>query len=481
MKQGKAILAAAAAAALLAAVAASAGRAYAESPVTFSGYLRLRTFALGGFFPADDHQGKRGDRYAVSRLRINVVFKPTDDVEVRWRFHGPHAARWGSTNTGAGGDYSLYSLYFYGVIRKPWGTLSVGRLAFDMDSAGFRTLGYLPTWGFNSQANVFERETETDGVLYQKDWDNGFGLRTFYAKRAHTRPDAFADRYVTDGDYDRYSIEPYYKWDGGGVSLAVQYDRNHYDFASNDRSTVTSAANPRDVDKNHFWTLNPAFVQKWDVGEGKTLAVHAEAKYSFGKRRRSPDPAVPGDDPPTVKQDGFGAYLDLALGYPQGDVTLAGWYFRGSDAYADPADDPRVNPADHSLVHGGEAFYPFILFNYGNNFLGGRAVSLEGYQTAGNWGVGLLGNHRLNEFVTLNWGVGTFGKTADYYLSPNRKASRALGTEIDLGLTVRILDGLQWQTKGAIFVPGGYYKDRYDRPDFKHNVWGWANEFLFEF
>jgi hypothetical protein len=480
MKRKSCIAAAAAALALAVLLAVPADRASAESPVTFSGYLRFRTLALGGFFPSNADQDKRGDRYAVSRLRLNVVFKPTDNVEVRWRFHGPHAARWGSTNTGAQGDFSLYSIYFYGYIKTDWGNFSVGRVSSDIDSAGLRTLGYAPVWGFNSQGYIFDRDTENDGVMYRKEWDNGFGLKAFYVKRAHRAPYTAgtpASFYYKDADYDRFSLEPYYTWEKGGVSLALQYDRNMYDFTY---GTNISAGNfDPDVEQNYAVTLNPAFMHTFDLGGDKTLAIHAEAKYAFGKRREKP--AVAGQEPEEHHQDGFGAYLDLTLGYPAGDVALAGWYFSGHDDGAVPGRNNR-NYKLHNLVNGGEGFYPFFLFNYGNSFMSAGGVrNLEGNQAPGHWALAVMGHHKINEFVSLDYALGTFRKTADYYLTADRKTSRAMGSEADLGITVKILDNLQWQSKFAIFDAGNYYSDRWNRPDFNGTIWGWGNEFLFSF
>ncbi|MDR2611795.1 MAG: hypothetical protein LBG06_02795 [Deltaproteobacteria bacterium] len=475
------------AAAFVAALAISADRASAESPITFSGYLRLRTIAFGGAMPSNGNlRDPISERYGHTRFRVNVVFKPSDIIEVRWRFHGPHGTRWGNTDSSAN---NLRSIYFFGVAKTSFGTFRAGRISSDFDSAGLQTLGYLPYWGFSSQALPFDRDSENDGIEYRNDWDNGFGLKMFYMKRASSMlgdgaavPAALAGQYersaaVKDGDYDRFSVEPYYKWGTGGVSLALQYDTNKFDYDNTNGGDVGGREDFL-VRKNYFMSINPALVQQWDIGNGKTFAIHAEAKYSFGKRQMAtPEGGVA---PPSQKQDGFGAYLDFTLGYPQGSASLVSWYFRGTDEYGPGANDPRTNPAYHSLVHGGEGFYPFMLFNYVQSYLTGIAQT-GGWQTAGNWGVGVLGNHKLNDFVTLNYGIGTFGRTADYFITDTRKASRGMGTEVDLGFVIKILDGLQWQTKFAYYNVGNYYGDRNGRPEWNHDMWGWANEFLFQF
>jgi hypothetical protein len=474
--------------------------ASAESPITFSGYLRLRTFAMGGFFSNSPNLDKVSDRWAVSRLRVNVSFKPTDNLEVRWRFHGPHGARWGTTSTGAGGDFSLYSLYFFGIINTGWGKISVGRVSSDIDSAGLKTLGYTPSWGFSSQGWIFDRDSENDGIMYFNEWENGFGLKAFYVKRAHRSGNqTYANvappndhRFYKDEDYDRISIEPFYKWESGAASLAIQYDRNKYDesYGRNIAAPANVSRADADVDKNYVVTINPALIQSWAFANDMKFTIHAEAKFAFGRRLEGPTLPVPqtGDNRRTIKQDGFGAYLDLTLEYPQGDASLAGWMFRGNDEGFRHDTDESMGYKDHSLVNAGEGFYPFLLFNYGNSTMASSAgiYNLEGYQAPGHWAVAILGNHKINDYVTINYAIGTFRKTNDYYLYDpavrgKEKTSRSLGSEIDLGFTVKIMDNLLWQTKFALFDAGKYYADRYNRPEFDRNIWGWANEFLFSF
>ncbi|MDR1040739.1 MAG: hypothetical protein LBR80_11365 [Deltaproteobacteria bacterium] len=460
----------------LAVMALSPPVALAESPVTFSGYLRLRTFALGGFFPQNPELDKISERYAISRLRVNVSFKPTDNVEVRWRFHGPHGSRFGSTNVRA--DSNLFSVYYFGIIKTELGTFRVGRVSSDIDSAGLQTLGYYPMWGFESQGLIFDRDSENDGIMYMKEWENGFGLKAFYIKRAHMTPTARDGEIHQDADYDRVSFEPFYKWDTGGASFALQYDRNNFNFTN---GAGIGAFNPN-VKENYLVSLNPAFFQTWAMGGDKSLTMHAEAKYSFGRRQPGP---IAGVEQDSIDQDGFGAYLDFTLGYPQGDVALAGWYFAGNDDGG--AGFVRGSGwKDRSMVNPGEGFYPFLIFYYASeNYLSGGAYSLEGYQSPGHWALAVLGNHKLNDFVTLNYSLGTFRKTADYYLTPdvtpNRKASRSLGSEVNVGVTVNIMDHLQWQSKLALFDAGDYYSDRYGRSEFDRTLWGWANQFLFSF
>ncbi|MDR2349990.1 MAG: hypothetical protein LBF41_05105, partial [Deltaproteobacteria bacterium] len=327
----------------------------ADSPLTFSGLLRLRGFVLEGFPPFSPLAGAEdvGDGYFVTRFRLNVVFKPTDFLEVRWRLHAPGAARWGA------GNWSAATMYAYGVVKTTAGTVSAGRVSSDIDSAGFQTLGYNPGWGFNAQAYVFDVDSERDGVMYRNTWDNGFGLKAFYVKRASELPP------TKDGDYDRFSIEPYYKWDGGGVSFAVQYDRDQ----------------TGGVEQNYLISVNPSLVLSWATGENSSLSVNAEAKYSFGKYR-----ATPG----AVEQDqvGAGLYADLTYGYGTGNVSVAGWWFEGGSH--DERSPAGAGAKLHGRVNGGEGFYPLMIYYYGNSFVQGSSdLAFGGFEQPNHWGIAL--------------------------------------------------------------------------------------------
>jgi hypothetical protein len=436
------------AAVLVALILGISVQASAETAVTFSGYLRIRAFGLGGFFPNALTSDKRSDRYAVSRFRLNVVFKPNENIEVRWRVHAPHAARWGDSSGYTSASNNFRTIYVFGIIKTDYGRVSIGRISSDIDSAGLQTLGYSPTWGFSSQGYIFDSDSEQDGIMYRHDWDNGFGLKAFYIKKA-TETDV-----IKDGDYDRISIEPYYKWELGGVSFAVQYDR---DMRSN-------------VAQNYFYTFNPAFVFKPAFWDDLGIIFHFEGKYSKGKRVN----AIGGDE---ITQQGLGIYADLNVFYPSGDVTLAGWWFDGDDEGVNADPNRRRN-----LVTSGEAFYPFIIFNYDTStFAAGGIQTLGGKEAANYWALALLGNHTINEYLTLNYAIGNFNRVGEVRRANNVSVSNDLGTEVDLGLVVKIMDNLQYSTKAAFFIPGDFYKEYYGRPDFDSTAWGWAHELIFSF
>jgi hypothetical protein len=355
-------------------------------------------------------------------------------------------------------------MYAFGILKTEFGKFSFGRISTDIDSAGLQTLGYVPTWGMGTQGYIFDHDTEREGMIYRNDWDNGFGLKVFYSKLSHFQPtDEVAPR---DADHDKYSIEPYYKWENGGASLALQYERNMY------ASTLAAQK-----ELNYFFTLNPAFMHKFDVGAETSLTFHAEAKYSNGKYKNQ------GPNNQTHRQDGFGAYLDMTLGYPSGTASLAGWWFDGDGEKqaAEGSTTFNTSPNRHNLVHAGQAFYPFVVFYEGHTSPTRKLGDFGGKQKPGHWAAAVLGNHKFTDSLTLNYGIGYFMRTRGASLADGRKISKQIGTEFDLGIVYKFLEKVQFSSNVGILATGPYYRERYLNDHHRGAVWAWGNELLFNF
>ncbi|MDR2352790.1 MAG: hypothetical protein LBF22_06420 [Deltaproteobacteria bacterium] len=454
------------------------GIANAESPVTFSGYLRVRSWILDNYW-ATSAAGStsRGDSYAETRFRLNLVFKPNDKVEIRWRGQAPHNSRWGTTTTA---DLYLRSIYFFGIAKFSFGNISVGRISSDVDTAGLATLGYAPTWGVASQGFIFDSDNETDGLMYRFNGET-FGVKAYYVKRSTTAPTALESEH----DYNKISVEPYYKWKSGGISLALQYDMN--------KNTTNNIS-------YKFFSINPSLVNTWDLGDGLKLSTHLEAKFSFGERAFPYTAAFLNDRGlDETKVSGAGVYFDFNIEYGAGSTTFAGWWLDGTpdDASQNPR---RVKRRD--LVTAGTAFYPFLLFyhGYGSSQLSG-SIPLEGREIgtfndfntnnsvnnygSNHWALALLGKYKVMDGVTITYGLGSFNRTKAYTLADGTSASKSLGTEANVGVIVKLLDNLTWTSTAAAFIPGDYYQDRYhtatNKIEADRTIFGWGNEFVFSF
>jgi hypothetical protein len=361
-------------------------------------------------------------------------------------------------------------------------------------------LGYAPGWGSEFlYVMPFDIDGPTDSIVYSYDFGNGFTLAAFYAK---DNLDPFwgndgspalpqPPRQNKDADRDRFGIEPRYQWDTGGFSLGLVYIRD-MSLVWTERTPAAPSPLNDPNNPNHpymdrtAWEIqiNPAFVQSWGPFSIHFEGVVAWAKYTGrdvcqdwadqgpGSGYASPCVQQPDQD---YKDSGLGLYLDASYNYGAGDVTLMAWYADGTSW------DDRNG---HDLVNMGD-FAPFLVAYNGqtlgtgtwsNSLVDDPRVTDNG--TLNNhWGIGLLGNHSINDDIRLNYGLGFFrlvslpndpraagpAGVGPYTGQPNR--SKSLGVEIDLGATFQILDNLSFETQfGYMFNGGAYRNSRYD-PD----------------
>lgn len=478
------------------------GKAFAAGSIDFSGYytaMYLSEHNIGNF---SDSQGF-ADNYFAQRVELNLVFRPTDQVSVNWRLRAPLLGRWG-----AGGTYSAETIFAYGQIQNSWGTISIGQLSDRADDYGLANLGYFPVsadWGW-AQVAPFDGWSFITGMEYRHNWDNGLGLLAQYSKLAGNS--AGYDRGSSDIDHDHYVVEPNYKWDNGGLSLGLIYDRN----ASPDGRDESGGLAAGYLDKTRAFYLNPAFVHK--IGN---FGLHAEAKLGWGKNEVK--------DQADTDTEGYGFYLDVDYNYGPGNVTLAGWWASGTDMEQAHKPNGKIN----SLVDMGGGFYPLVIaYNYnaaGWNRLasagvntnaislaneafghyvlpkratvisGGGSADIPGIINSGlpNQAVSMVGNERWNSFnddTSNHWAIAISGSQAlsedisfryvasyfrlnkanyralDSYqiIAPNtfdaygyKTQSKELGVEIDLGLSFQLLDNLLFtSTFGYMFTGDAY-------------------------
>jgi hypothetical protein len=207
-----------------------------------------------------------------------------------------------------------------------------------------------------------------------------------------------------------------------------------------------------------------------------------------------------------VNNQGYGLYFDAGYNYGSGDVSFLFWLADGSNWDSDSSFHEAIGLGD---------FGPFTVA-FGYNSLGGPGSTrganrefqslneiarenalrvpaavfgfgirdvippLEQGDNAGSnqWGLGLLGNHHINDDIALNWGIGYFSLVHPYAISipgltPQQRShmnfSKSLGWELDLGVTIQLLDNLTFESQFGYFFNGAAF-DRYVATD----VNGWA-------
>ncbi|MDR2141406.1 MAG: porin [Deltaproteobacteria bacterium] len=478
--------------------------AEAQENVKISGWYRVLHHNLVNFNRAAVGDYVQSDSFFENRLNVNFDFTPTEDILIHWTLRAPNYHRWGAT-TGQQGSTNAYQVWtraIYATIKQDWGSLSIGRLEqeFPTSMNGLKTLGY--SYGTTYvYANPFDFKQVADGISYTYNMDNGFGVNVYYAKYATQDPDNSVANGTNekDVDFDRFGVEPTYKWDGGAASLNIEYARDMRDGNAAALNRPGYYANTK-TDKDYAFFINPAIMQSWG-----DFSIRFEGKIGWGETtlRSTID-----NKRDKVKREGLGLYLQATYKYGAGDINLMGWFADGSSL------DERGFPykrTQHDLVGMGD-FAPFLVAYYENN-LGNRVSRLPGgnnlydnsiygspatrgrlgTRTVGtatgtnHWGLGLLGNHNFSDAIRLNWGIGYFRLVEEDFLGQNKN----LGVEVDLGIRIRLLQGVTFESQfGYMFNGDAWesngsgdgsranpYRDLRDAKD----TYAWLNALQFAF
>ncbi|MDR1658390.1 MAG: hypothetical protein LBT47_12740 [Deltaproteobacteria bacterium] len=477
--------------------------ALADTSVDFNGVYRLQHLNTNNIDRA--WRSRDIDRGSLFRHRfqVGVTFHATDEIDVDWVIRAPHWANWGGE-----GATSIVSRAYYATIKQPWGTIQVGRLADGAPGTvgGLSTLGHGPSWGGRGDlyagGSIFDFNDTVDGITYNHEFGNGFGLAAYYFKFV-------TDTSEKDADVDRFGIEPRYTWDGGGATLGFIYHRDKtpfyggawftptYSWTSDNLSLfqgafselanhlraegyVRGAIDFYGPDSDYTFIINPAFAQTWGA-----FSIGFEGAFAWAKTRYLVDASV--EDAAgnpielsssfDVDKKGFGLYFDAGYNYGAGDITFLAWFTSGTDWDDDDEFNDAIGLGDFApfLVAFGSTSFGSTFGGYGLNQ---QALltrtrgddDLTGEMTGGSnqWGIGLLGNHSLTDDIALNWGIGYFalvqpyGWDLDEFEGPDpakdyRNRKKDLGWEIDLGFTFNLLDNLSFETQFGYFFNGGAF------------------------
>jgi len=447
----------------------SAAPAFAASQIDFSGFYRT---VFANEWNKNDDMGSNSE--FRDRLQLNFGFHPTDEISVFWTVRSPRGHTWGTNAASDNERAALTNVHYYGQIKQDWGTLLIGRLAADYSYYGLGSLGWNPGGvdGVVTEWGVFDLDGEFDGITYINRWDNGFQLVGQFLRLEAAGPVNDPAGYDAQ-TADLYILQPSYHWDEGGASLGLLYLRDKTGYVDTNYARGGLGLGPNEPALTAYF-LNPAFAHSFG-----DFSLHFEGMFGWAKAE------IGGDD---VKPKGYGLYLDGNYNYGPGNVTLAGWWTSGSDG--DGNDEDPKNLVDMGLnALGGNGFRPLVVaygdFNPNNmwNPSGSsdnvNAIMLanelsggpDNVGSANHWGIALAGSHAFTDDLALNYAAG--------YLALNKTAATAngktIGTELDLGIAVNLLDNLEFRSTAGYLIVGNAFGD--DAKD----MYSWYNTLYFRF
>jgi hypothetical protein len=482
--------------------------ALAETKVKFSGFYKIFHENNVNFTRSADGNNQDSDSYFWHRLQLTIDFTPNENLNVRWVLRAPTGVRWGRVGYGRDGNrgaertgypYDVFTRAIYATINSDYGKFTIGRHNGGLvgNLAGLETLGYGPKYGDYLNNHVFDWNLPFDGITYQKKWDNGFGINVVYVKEnGFDEVSSYANS-EKDVDKDRFGVEPFYLWDGGGASVNFEYSRDHsrynsYSFTNIQNNVTYTYTHP--VDKNWSFSVNPAVF--FTVGD---FSFHFEGKAAWSETvyKRDANISPAGGQPrrlvETKKKDvGLGLYADAVYKYGPGAITLGAWYFDGDDLDEGNSHLPNRKKG-HSLVGAG-SFSPFLVAYAANGLAGPgtrannlgdpRSASPNKYLVGNHWALALFGDHSFTKDVKIHFGLGYFRlvNPRDTHQVNGRDVenSKELGYEFDLGVIAKLLDNVSFESHFGYFVNGDAFKD-YDTGQKAKNTYAWANALIFTF
>ena len=384
----------------------------------FSGYYQVR-----GFYDSNLNLKKddSSSAYMDMRLRLNTVFKISDNLSLTTRLDAFDDTKWGDSDDTTGNDIDLDRVYM--TIKTDIGQFDIGRMSAD-------------TFG----TNFLDSYTDADSIKYTKAMGD-FTLEALFEKR-NERDAGFQDNngndilldagdsMVSDEDEDRYYLTGEYKAEGiaAGLQGAFVNDKT-------DRDETVRA-----------YVLNPYFVTKFGQ-----IGLQGELCYIFG------DVEIDSEDDVDIKALAYN--IEVSYDLDMASVELGYAYFSG-----DITDDNDYEGFDGGVGNDWEKL--FILTTNENNYLenlgGFGNLSADSTEAiAGNYGVNLGAKimyvgASVTPIENLKLGLVIGYAKADEVPSG---VEDDFGYEYDLTLDYKIMDNLTYSAIAAYLDAGDIWKD----------------------
>ena len=382
--------------------------------VNFTGYYRVRGFWDYNRALAPDNidvNNNTNDAYYDQRLRVLMNFNVAEGLSITARFHAMDRV-WGedAVSSGNNGTLDKNNIYWnraYATWKSPVGKFDVGYM-----SGG--------TFG-----TVFA-DTEADGVPRIK-YTGAFGPWIILAlTEKGVEQDGIGVQDVSDADYDKYAIAPFYKWDGGIVGALWFYLPNH-------------ANKPAAVGTTESTSLSNLFV----VYTKTTLGpVYLEAEVDYFTSTTEFEGADAGRA--DIDRKGWSWYL-------YGKYNMGPAYVGFQYGYVAGDDSPN-DPNDSSAGYTGSDWNPcLILFN--DNIANRGTYEVSGAAIVNSSLYQIFGGFSPMANLDL-WAAFTYAVVDEQ----DDLVDDEIGYEFDIQATYKILDNLEYQLGFGYLAAGDAYK-----------------------
>jgi hypothetical protein len=475
----------------------------AETKVEFKGHYRVRYQYVHNTGTLED-SGDRTDQqnWFDQRFRIEPTFIVSDNLRLVVRIEGLDGLTWGSHAGGGdrlgdnGQGWNFERAFMQ--INTRFGQFRVGRMAAG--TSGLYAMGYAggmfaSNTGLNESA-MFDSGYDANRIfwslpignfniaaVYEKQFDNDRNNTGNQTSNVAVGPFVYSDTPGYDDDQDFFALVPSFKWSTGQANLTMVYTRGRASGSEFIGAIPAAMLPPRDFD---MYLLQPAVRlmfgpfnwnfefqyrwQNWETNKGWITANQAAITAA-------------GLDVRDRSNTGWGLYTDFSWTYGPGQV---GMMF----SYTDGPDYNTTGPDQTGILTTGSWHAPFLVaYNYGT----GSYLYTQGTPNVSNqsnhWLLGLWADHNLTENLMLHaalgymqmneapndvWNAAGTTKLLDY-------DSKAYGVEFDLGLSLKLMDGLNYYTLFGYFWPGDYNQFGVMNNNDLGPAYGWLNQLTLSF
>lgn len=381
----------------------------------------------GEFFAAGFWESNRAlrssdetaQRYYASRLQVNPVFQVADGLRLVTRFDAMERV-WGQDPIGS-----------TPTATNSRNTKDEQNIVFRRAYLSAKVLGGVLDVGVMGGGRTGTVFMNYDADVYRIKYTTYFGPWSIQLVTEKADENSITNG-TSDGDKDKYSITPVYKWTGGEVGTQFQW----YRYNDQERSATPYRAN--------YYLLCP-----WFKSIFGPLYVEGEVSYYFGKANDYLNESLQDKD-----YDSLNYYL-------MAKYTTGPFYFGGQYAHIAGDDPARPDKKRQASAPSGYIDYQptLVLWNDWTQRFTGQALGTNGTIASPYY----VTNANLYQVFAGYKPIPKLTLDASYTMAyaeqkPANYVSDGYGNELDLKAAYKIYDNLEYMVAFGYLWAGDYFK-----------------------